>query len=701
MKEWFTTSELTGLPGLPASRNKLLARSQREGWRSRPRESGKGFEFHLSSLPIPARTALEKQAAVLNTRQETRKRQLREKVDAEAMARNQEQGLASYMALTEQEQLRADAKVAVLDILNGFIESQGLGKTTGTSHFCADWNRQVLEVDPSLYAMFPTLTCRTLYRWQKTLAEQGLSRLASTRKKQEDLSLIGQQPALRSYIEALITEYPHTSIANLMAACEARFKGSEITLPSSRRLLAWVNRWKQDNKQLLMAITNPDGWKNQFMTAFGDASEDVERINQRWEADSTPADVMLVDGRYSIIGVIDVFTRRPRMLVSKSSKASAICLLMRRALLEWGIPETLKTDNGSDYTSKHMVRVLKGLGIEHERCRPFHGWEKPHIERFFKTFSHSIVELLPGYIGHNVADRKAIDSRQSFADRLMERNAVIELRMTASELQGHCDRWIDHVYMHDTHKGLGKSPFEALAGARTPIRTISDERALDVLLAEAPGDGLRTIGKKGLVIEGINYIAAELGPLVGQRVHVRFSEQLGYVYVFNDDGFVCIAEAPEFTGVSRKEVAAHAREKQKQHIQEIRKAHKARSSKLNTRDAAEEILAARDQDNNTLVAMPQRRVEQESDSITAARLAATHMPEGDADIVPLVMERPKQSFTDPRENHAAWLRIEMRITQGFLVSREDREGLAIYKNSEEYQSMKEMFHSFGLRAEDF
>ena len=66
-----------------------------------------------------------------------------------------------------------------------------------------------------------------------------------------------------------------------------------------------------------------------------------------------------------------------------------------------------------------MVRVLESLEIDQILCRPFHPEDKPHIERFFWTILHGIVELLPGYIGHSVAERKQIQDRQSFAQRIM------------------------------------------------------------------------------------------------------------------------------------------------------------------------------------------------------------------------------------------------------------------------------------------
>ncbi len=56
---------------------------------------------------------------------------------------------------------------------------------------------------------------------------------------------------------------------------------------------------------------------------------------------------------------------------------------------------------------------------------------------------------------------------------------------------------------------------------------------------------------------------------------------------------------------------------------------------------------------------------------------------------------------DPRENHAAWLRVEMRIVQGVWVSPEERDGLAVYKQSNEYRAMQSLFADFSLNENSF
>ena len=333
---------------------------------------------------------------------------------------------------------------------------------------------------------------------------------------------------------------------------------------------------------------------------------------------------MLADGaRHAVIGVIDVASRRLKLHVSRTSKATAIAALMRRTLLVWGVPETARTDEGADYTSRHMTRVFAGLDIVHDRCPPFTPEAKPFIERALGTFAHDLVELLPAFVGHDVAGRKDIEARKSFAERLMKRGMEpAELRLTPEAFQVFCDRWTDALYAHDSHRGLGgQSPFERAAGFTGPVTRITDERALDVLLAEAPGDGgWRTVGKKGIRVEGADYDAPELGGHEGEKVRVLFDESdVGLVYVFAaEGGFLCKAMAPEIAGVSRRDVAVRRRAKQKAAIAGAKKTLKAVARRAKTKDIAAEILRDAEVRAGTLVAFPRPGLEHETPALEAA-----------------------------------------------------------------------------------
>jgi hypothetical protein len=73
--------------------------------------------------------------------------------------------------------------------------------------------------------------------------------------------------------------------------------------------------------------------------------------------------------------------------------------------------------------------------------------------------------------------------------------------------------------------------------SNTPVRRIDDERTLDMILSPMPGQGFRTVTKKGIRLENTVYFAAELHPMVGKRVLVRIDQQdMGRIYCFDESG---------------------------------------------------------------------------------------------------------------------------------------------------------------------
>ncbi|MBI4928165.1 MAG: transposase [Anaerolineae bacterium] len=418
---------------------------------------------------------------------------------------------------------------------------------------------------------------------------------------------------MRDFIKGLLCERPHLGISAVRQAIEARFDGQQI--PSTSALRRYVTRWRSENKSLLLYCTHFDKWRDLHMLAMGNASETVTRLNQVWEFDSTPGDVMLKDGRHCLIGVIDVYSRRAKLHVTPTSRATAVAAVTRRALLDWGVPEVAKTDNGSDYVSAHMVRVFESLEIEQLLCRPFHPEDKPHIERFFKTLLHGIFEFLAGDIGHSVAERKAIEDRRSFAQRIMRQGEdPVDIAMTAEELQRICDRWCDAVYHQNVHGSLnGKTPAQMAREWRLPVRRISDERALDILLSEAPDkEGTRVIGKEGIQVDRGTFIAAELGPHVGKTVFVLLDAlDYGSIYVFliNTDGskeFLCRAVDPARTGHDRAEIAAHGKAVQDRVMREGRKELKRLAKEAELTSINEEILCHRERQRANIHEFPGR-----------------------------------------------------------------------------------------------
>ena len=735
-REWYGASDIAGLPGMPGTERGVRARADRENWNRRTREArGGGYEYALASLPATAREALMNSATTHSVASpenpattsspppssrdlgsavasaapfyssahakagmhEGAKLALRETINDEALHGRRLESLAQSITLDTQAQARIDAKLAILRALEEFRAAHRLTQERAEHAFAHTYNEGGIDL-PAARAIVARLGARTLRAWRGELKRDGLTRLAGAYGNRKGTSKIDTQPAVRDYVLGVLVAKPHARASYLLEGMRARFADSAIALPSLRSLERWMADWKRANAQTFAYVSNPDAWRNQYMVAHGSRSADVLRLNQRWELDSTPADVMLTDGRHAIIGVIDVYTRRAKLLVAKTSKGAAIATLVRHALLDWGVPEEAKTDNGQDYTGRHLTRVFGALDIQQTLCPPFSPDHKPHIESFFRTFSHDLVELLDGFIGHNVAERKAIEARRSFAARLMESDGAIDIKLSAVEFQNFCDRWCEDVYQHRQHSDLGKSPFEMASTWREPVRRVTNERALDILLAEAPDNhGMRTVQKKGIAINGAWFIAPELEAHVGQQVQVRhdaLDHDFGRVYVFGgpDLQFVCIAECPERTGVDQREVAIRAKQIQKKRLQDERRALKAVARSVNADEIVNDILRERAIESGKLALFPARHEVHESAGLTAAADAAAALDRPartTADLMPAAefaaararieaqSAQPVQPIFNTPFDRAYWLAEQARLRD---LSMEEREYLHRFRN---------------------
>ncbi|WP_173085144.1 DDE-type integrase/transposase/recombinase [Fundidesulfovibrio magnetotacticus] len=519
-------------------------RASREGWAFRPRQGrGGGREFLPASLPADIREALVRVSAseaASAGRREALALRLNEDLNARAASASRQEGLARIVCLSGRARSRAEARAALVAACSDFTAQAGLGRRAGRELFAVQYNAQAITVDAEIRALVSKVCANSLHNWEKTLEREGLARLAGNYgQHRRGSGVIDSNPELRQFVLAMLVDHPHADAKNISRAIDARFHDQNLRV-SLRNLQRWLRSWKEQNAQLHTAMTNPDAWRSKYKAAGGSASAHILRLNQRWEIDSTLGDVMLADGkRHAVIGCVDVYSRRHKLHVARTSSSAGVLSLLRRCLLDWGIPEELGTDNGQDYTSRQVQSVLAGLDIRQDLAPPFTPEHKPFVERAFRTFSHGLLELCGGYIGHDVAERKAIESRRSMANRLFKTGQSVELRMTPEELQAFCDRWTDTVFAHDPHAGLnGRSPWQMAAAWTEPVARIQDERALDVLLLPAAdGDGMRRIAKKGIKLGGAWYDSPALGGHEGQSVRVLVDDgDLGSCHVFLSSG---------------------------------------------------------------------------------------------------------------------------------------------------------------------
>ena len=57
------------------------------------------------------------------------------------------------------------------------------------------------------------------------------------------------------------------------------------------------------------------------------------RLNEVWQIDASPADMLTTDGRFTLYVCEDIYSRRLISLVTKTPRAAAVGLLIRKAIL--------------------------------------------------------------------------------------------------------------------------------------------------------------------------------------------------------------------------------------------------------------------------------------------------------------------------------------------------------------------------------
>lgn len=728
MKQWLTAREIAAenLPEMPETASGIIRLAERLEWNdhpyARPRQGrGGGMEYCYLILPVAAQIAYMQRYKLIGGEGPTEPKG----------AQLSGEGL-SARARTER-----DARLAILAAYDDFLKglrAKGRAPATALHLFSIKYNNRSLQVAGWLRDTIPSISPRTIMRW-RSAAKKNANKLAVDRSKGRKGSgalETANGGAVKSFILGLIAHQPHLSAKQVLTLCRSQFgdrltvptKAGEISLdmPPVRTFQHFLKGLKQDHQVELLKLTNPDRFRSTMLPSGTGTLKHITVPNALWQIDASPVDAFCTDGRHSVYVCVDIATRRFMPYISKTPRASAVGLLIRKAILAWGVPDTIKTDNGSDFTARETDRLFTALGIEADLSDAYSPAQKGHVERAIKTYQHQFVALVQGYVGHNVSDRKAIEDRKSFAARLGQDTAeAFNVTLSGAELQVLSDEWCAKVYDHQPHTGLdGRSPFQAAAASAHTMRTV-DERALDVLLMPAVGgNGTRRVTKFGIRIDGNHYREGWLMP--GMDVFVRMDPNdkgLAHVFSIGRDEYLGTATCPELRGIhpetfekARKQLNAELIKERtdpiKREISQLLKGPSLieRTLEVATRDLPNVVaLPKRTEEHSTpeiaaaldAVTEPQRRKEARPLNERAAELHEAikreHEFKGTSKVIPI---DPDAMLTDTARMFKWALKMEERIAAGDELDDATAGKLTRFQATGSYQSMKDCMEDFGL-----
>lgn len=713
MKEWLTAREIAdaGFTELPRTESAIVRLAKREGWVEHPagvrRRAGRGggMEYSLRLLPALAQIEWAQRHLVVSLPEPTPEAKA-EPTDAPA--------------LSDRAQRERDARLAIVAAFESWSRGQRLRFMARVHLFSSKYRAGSLQIEAWIKETIPAFSERSLIRWYSTKRAGRTDRLAVDRglaRKGTGTLDTANDGKVKAFVLALLAQNAHLSALHIRDVCRDEFgdtiavRGVAKPMPPVRAFQRLIATLKSEHQVELTKLRNPDLYRSTMAPSGTGTFRHVTEPSTFWMIDASPVDALCIDGRYTIYVCIDIASRDKVLLLSRTPRASAVGLLLRKSILMLGISTqglTIKTDNGSDFSAVATKRLCAALGIELQFSDAHSPEQKGHVERAIRTFQHDMATTLPGYVGHSVADRTEIENRRSFAKRRQEtEHETFQVSLTGPELQAYVDRWVE-TERHRSRDALkGRSPFQMTVAARTPIRKI-DERALDVLLMPVAGkDGQRTVTKFGIRISDRHYGTPSILP--GAQVFVRMDPlDMGRVYAFTPDGAQFLGEGvcPELAGIDPAKYYAELRAAQAEMIERVNRPVKVDMKAIAKGPAIiERVLRRRERDLPNVIAMPRRREEQSTPQIAAAIAALAKEPAApetndelalfharqvtEAEDAPATNVRRLRQTETPHQRFARALDVEQRLAAGEPVEERELGWLEAYRTGVEYRSMRE------------
>jgi putative transposase len=179
---------------------------------------------------------------------------------------------------------------------------------------------------------------------------------------------------------------------------------------------------------------------------------------------------------------------------------------LKKAILAHGLPEQFYCDNGSAFSSHHLLRICARLRIRLSHSRPYKPQGRGRIERFFRFIDTSFkIEAYEQIEKGNIS--------------------------TLAELNSALVSWLDGYYHIRKHGSTGCSPLERLAACKRVMRRPTMTELTEIFLWEES----RKVDKTGCVSVFSNTYEVS-GDLSGAKVSLRFDPfDLTVIQVWHED----------------------------------------------------------------------------------------------------------------------------------------------------------------------
>lgn len=331
----------------------------------------------------------------------------------------------------------------------------------------------------------------------------------------------------------------------LRNAC--RLKSEHLALPKRKAMLAIIH--ELDAEEVLAARFGADKAMQMLRVNLGGIR--TTRPLERVEIDHTVLSIILLDddfepiGRAFITAAKDAFTRSVVGFYWGAENPSVVSLArcLRHALQpkleflkgypnvknDWpcfGAAESWVIDNGHEEHAAALQQAGSEGGVQRiEYCARLSPWQKPNIERYFRTQDQAFIHGLPGTTMENIAQRSNFNPKK---DMLMRWSTFDKLIV----------KWVVDVYMQKPQRILkNRSPYQMWVSHKgTFTQYVPDSTTvLESLFLRQVDD--RTLDHEGVEFDRLIYnsldmkiIRRKFGCKLKTNIRVN-DEDLSYIYV--------------------------------------------------------------------------------------------------------------------------------------------------------------------------
>jgi transposase InsO family protein len=270
---------------------------------------------------------------------------------------------------------------------------------------------------------------------------------------------------------------------------------------------------------------------------------------------------------------------RSRMLVgyhiSTSPNQTTILLAAKNGVEKYGLPDSVKIDNGRDYDSQmwtgitkkqrralgagyldeHLVAGLWGMmNVTVSFAIPYHPQSKGVLERWFDTVDEQFSKTVKTWAG-----KRAEDKPDDLKDKL-NNPAIIADAYSLDEFNQLFARYVE-TYNSSIHTGWGMNQTPCQVFATRQSRRILPDGVTDLLMR--PWSPELTVGKNGISFKGLTFgqYDMDLHMHFGKKVRVTYDPaDMSRVYVYDavTVKLICIADQARQiaygTGIAEEEL---------------------------------------------------------------------------------------------------------------------------------------------------